>query len=475
MLFNTPQFVMWIIIISILFYISPKHFRCIFLCAINFVYAWFLGGKSTLLILLTVTIVTYLTGLLMEKVQWKKTLLFLFCVIVLSILFYGKYINFVFSTITRITNYELKPVSVVAMIGVSYYVFSAISYVVDIMKNKDEADRNIIHVTLWLTFFGKLIAGPIERHCDFKKQIIKMNTVSFEGERIKRGFLIVAGGYFQKIIIADRLGILVDHVWSNITDYEGLTLFIIMILYSMQIYMDFAGYSNIAIGVAHIFGIHLTKNFDCPYFSISVTEFWRKWHISLSSWLKEYIYIPLGGNRKGNARQYLNLMLTFLISGLWHGAAWTYIVWGGLHGLFQIVEKIFQRKTRNVCKSKTANCILTFLLVSVAWVFFRAPSVRDATIFFGRMLKSFNPWILSDGTLTSMGLDILDWGVLLVAIVIAGFVDALRVKGVSIYDKLQTQNIVVRWMVYYVIIIGLLVFGIYGATYDSASFIYFQY
>ena len=248
-------------------------------------------------------------------------------------------------------------------------------------------------------------------------------------------------------------------------------MFVVMILYSLQIYFDFCGYSLIAYGVALTMNIRIASNFNHPYFADSVSDFWRRWHISLSSWLKDYLYIPLGGNRRGKLRQKVNIMITFLISGIWHGAGLNYLVWGGLHGLFQIIERAlgFRNKV-----SKSINVIITFLLVSFAWIFFRADSIKTALVFVKRMF-CWNPWVITDGTIFNLGLDIYDQRVLIVALIIAFAVEFAQYKNISIYNQLQKHNIVIRWFVYYAIIAAIVVFGKYGVTFDANNFIYFKY
>lgn len=475
MLFNTPQFIFFFILVVIFYYAIPGRSKKIYMCIINFLYAFLIGGMQTVVPLAVFSVFIYISAIIIGKIKYKKIYIFFFCFIAIGIIFYGKYLNFIFESFSLIIHKEYVPVSVIGMVGVSYYIFSGISYIIDIYKGKDSPDRNLLDVIIWISLFSKIVAGPIERHCDFRTQILHLGKVSFDLERIKRGLLIVAFGYFQKIVIADRILIFVDTAYSNLSSYEGLTLLIVMLLYSLQIYMDFAGYSNIALGSAYVLGIKLTQNFRHPYFSDSITEFWRKWHISLSSWLRDYIYIPLGGNRKGKVRQYLNLLITFTVSGLWHGAAWHYIIWGMLHGILQIIEKIVNPRIEKLQLRRGSKIIITCLLVSVLWIFFRAPSLERALIFIERMCGSFNPWILSDGTLIEMGLDVLDWIVLGIALVIELLIEFRQINGISIYYELQNRPIIFRWVFYYLVIIILLVFGVYGTSYDANNFIYFQY
>ena len=471
MLFNTPQFVITLFIFIVVWYILPKACRKPALLLVNLLFVYLLGGVSTVITLITVTVLTYFCGLMLDNCRQKKIVMGIFIALLVMLLFYGKYTNYILGLINGHLGENGITITVLTLIGVSYYVFSAISYIVDIYNGKDEADKNLLDVALWLMFFTKIIAGPIERHNTFKIQLNRLKDSKFDFENVKRGLMICALGYFYKIIIADRVGIFVDAVYGNLEAYAGITLFITMILYSLQIYFDFAGYSMIAQGVSYAINLRIVKNFDHPYFSSSIAEFWRRWQISLSSWLKDYVYIPLGGNRKGKIRQYVNLMITFLVSGAWHGAGFSYLIWGGLHGIYQIVEKkicIRERISRNW------NIVITFMLVSFAWIFFRANSAMTALRFIRQMFQ-WNPWVLTDGTLTSLGLDILDWSVLLIALVASFIVELIQLKGISLYETLMNKNLVARWLVYYAIFVILLIFGIYGATYDASNFIYFQY
>ena len=360
------------------------------------------------------------------------------------------------------------------MVGVSYYTLSSMSYLIDIARGRHPCERNAIDLAFWLSFFPKFIAGPIERYASFKGQIGRIRQESFQLENVKRGLLIAAYGYFQKMVIADRLGIVVDHVYGTLGAFEGITLFAAMICYSLQIYFDFAGYSAISLGISHALGIKICKNFNSPYFSISVTEFWRRWHISLSSWLRDYVYIPLGGNRKGAFRKKVNIAVTFLVSGIWHGAGWHYVVWGGLHALFQICEQTIPVKFQERFGRGFRRAV-TFLLVSFAWIFFRAPSLKDACAFAWKMAGRFNPWCITDGTFLGLGLDGWDWFVAIAAILVAGLIEKEQQQNKGLYERLQKRNIIFRWAAYYLIIVFLIVFGVYGANFDMSNFIYFKY
>lgn len=290
-------------------------------------------------------------------------------------------------------------------------------------------------------------------------------------------------GFFQKVFIADRLCILVNTVYNSPYDYAGCQIIIATLFFAFQIYCDFSAYSDIAIGCARVLGFNLTKNFRQPYFSKSIKEFWRRWHITLGSWFKDYLYIPLGGNRKGTFRTYVNIMIVFLSSGLWHGASITFVIWGALHGFYQVfadivkpikekIHKIFNINTE-VFSYKFFQILITFILVNFAWIFFRANSFYDAKIIV-RNLFVFNPWILTDGSLYNLGLESKEFFAAIIGIIVLVFVDTLQTKY-NLIDKLSEQNMLFRWSVYIITIVIILIFGIYGPGYNDAQFIYFQF
>ena len=274
----------------------------------------------------------------------KKFFVALSFILNLSLLFFFKYFDFTVENINFVLarcNLEIitPPFDFLLPVGISFYIFQALSYTMDVYRKEIYVERNFLKYALFVSFFPQLVAGPIERSKNLLKQISTDNVFSYENFR--RGLLIMLWGYFQKIVIADRIGILVDTVYGNVGKYAGGYYLLASVLFAVQIYCDFSGYSLIAAGAARVMGFQLMENFNCPYFAKSVAEFWRRWHISLTSWFRDYLYIPLGGNQKGTVRKYLNVMIVFLVSGLWHGAQWTYVVWGGLNGLFQVAGNIF--------------------------------------------------------------------------------------------------------------------------------------
>ena len=292
-------------------------------------------------------------------------------------------------------------------------------------------------------------------------------------------------GYFMKMVVADRIAIFVDTVYSDLNTYIGYYVLIASILFAFQIYCDFAGYSTIAMGAAKIMGFTLMENFNAPYLSSTVSEFWRRWHISLSTWFRDYLYIPLGGNRKGIFRKYLNIVIVFLVSGLWHGANWTYVIWGGLNGIFQIIGNLLKPirdklqdifgLDRDTFSHKLLKVIVTFLLVDFAWIFFRASTISDAITAVKSIFTANNPWIFFDDSLYELGLNRKNFNVMLVSIAILMAADWFKWKGISLLNIIKKQEWWFRWLFYIVAVNAVLLFGIWGSNYSQSGFIYFQF
>lgn len=330
--------------------------------------------------ILLLTAVTYFSAL------WnnKKGVLAAGIVIAIAQLAVFKYFNFFVGSFTTLLGNSYTTLNIIVPLGVSFYTFSAISYMVDVYRGKYEAEKDFINVALFMSFFPKLTSGPIVRADKFLTQLKDKPCVDWE--RFKAGIQIVVAGFFKKMVLADHLNIFVNDVFHAPVAFTGATVFLATIAYSLQIYFDFSGYSDIAIGLSKMMGFDFDKNFNLPYLSLNPTEFWKRWHISLSSWLQEYLYYPLGGNRKGKVRTYINLFLTMLIGGLWHGANWTFIIWGGINGLALVVHKLFMnwkvkkfgRKDAGGTVWEIISGILTFLFANFCWIFFRADSLANA-------------------------------------------------------------------------------------------------
>lgn len=344
MLFNSYAFIFFFPIVIFIYGIVPKRARYIWLLISSYFFYMNWNPKYAVLIALS-TIITYFSGIFLEyskmmqdeirSVSYQKIIVFFCFLSNLGILVFFKYFYFLLDSLNMvITGLGGKEIislwDIILPVGISFYTFQALGYIVDVYRDNLKAERNFLRYALFVIFFPQLVAGPIERSTSLLKQINSIEDIQvWNYDRMASGAMYMLWGFFQKMVIADRVAILVDTVYSNIRIYQSYELLVAAIGFSIQIYCDFASYSNIAIGTARIMGIELMENFNTPYFSTSIQEFWRRWHISLSTWFKDYLYIPLGGNRGSKWKRYRNIMITFLMSGLWHGANWTYVFWGG--------------------------------------------------------------------------------------------------------------------------------------------------
>lgn len=489
MLFNSLGFMLYFPIVVLVYYILPQKAKNYWLLAASYYFYMCWNAKYVLLLLLS-TVVTYSCALLIEhlNLKWKHLLVFSGVIINLGILALFKYANFFLESVAlvleklHIAAFHVS-FDVLLPVGISFYIFQALGYLIDVSRGTVETEKNFFRYALYVSFFPQLVAGPIERSKNLLPQFKEVHKA--DEERIKEGLLLMLWGYFQKLVIADRISTVVDTVYFDHWTYGGFYAIVATVFFAFQIYCDFAGYSNIAIGAANVMGFRLMENFNCPYLSGSVGEFWRRWHISLSSWFKDYVYIPLGGNRKGKQRKYLNIMIVFLLSGLWHGANWTYVIWGGLNGLYQVVGNACKpfRNTVNRLLHNNENSIghklfqilTTFILVDVAWVFFRASTIMRGLGIIRTMLMARNPWVLWDGSLYNLGLDQKNFTMAIIAIIILIVVDIAKYKGICIRKAILRQEWWIRWTCIIVSVMFVLIFGVWGSSYSAKSFIYFQF
>jgi D-alanyl-lipoteichoic acid acyltransferase DltB (MBOAT superfamily) len=428
------------------------------------------------------TLVDYSVARFLGKTthKLKRKILLIFSLSAnLGLLFAFKYFNFVSVSISESLRFFSIPFSplmlkVMLPVGISFYTFQTIGYTIDVYRRKIKPAKHLGIFAVYVAFFPQLVAGPIERAGNLLPQFFKKHK--FEYQQAVDGLKLILWGFFLKIVIADRLGILVDQVFNNVMNYNGFPLMLATMFFSFQIYCDFAGYSFIAIGAAQMMGFRLMDNFRRPYFSKSVSEFWKRWHISLSSWFKDYLYIPLGGNRVKVKRWYFNLMIVFLISGLWHGANWTFLAWGGLHG-FYILFAIITKNTRNKLAEKFKlikfpkihklfKIFITFILINLAWIVFRSNSIKDAFYIFTHLLSNF--------TFNLSGINLgLTWDGLIIAFASIFFMEFVHLiqerKGMRHF--LSQRSLIVRWTIYLIILLAILLFGVF----ESRAFIYFQF
>lgn len=494
MLFNSFEFLVFFPIVVLLYFIVPKKTRYIWLLASSYYFYMCWNAKYALLIAIS-TIITWVSGLLLSKFKSKgakRATVAASFVSNLAILFFFKYFDFVLDNLNRILNYagvELisNPFDILLPVGISFYTFQALSYTVDVYRGDVEAEKNPLRYALFVSFFPQLVAGPIERSKNLLTQLKNVDKIKvWNYDRIVSGLILMIWGLFQKMVIADRLSILVDNIFYKSAIYGTIELVLGAIAFALQIYCDFGGYSTIAIGAAKVMGFELMENFNTPYFATSIQDFWRRWHISLSSWFRDYLYIPLGGSRCSRIRKYFNLMVTFLVSGLWHGAAWRYIVWGGLHGLYQILGDIFKpvrekivnvlRVDKEAFSYKLGQILITFSLTTFAWIFFRAGSLKMALQYIERMFTKWNPWVIFDQSLLNLGLEGMELNILILALVGLLLVDLIRYRQkITVSTFLMKQNMWFRWIVLIGMILAILVFGVYGVDFDSTQFIYFDF
>lgn len=364
--------------------------------------------------------------------------------------------------------------------NLSFYTFQALSYSIDVYREKIRPEKNVFKYALFVSFFPQLVAGPIERSDHLLPQFDERHY--FDPIRVKHGLELMLWGFFEKLVIADRVAIFVDQIYNHYEGYAFWEILLASMGFAIQIYCDFGGYSHIAIGAAQVLGFKLCDNFEQPYLAISIKDFWRRWHISLSTWFRDYLYIPLGGNRKGKLRYYANLMITFVVSGFWHGASWNYVIWGGIHGIYLILADItnpLKEKVLAILKVNRKNesyhlarIVITFLLTVFAWIFFRASSGYEAIMIIKQMFSSYNPWVLFDMSLYECGLSRRNVIILLLAILLLIVVDFFHEKRMRLRKWIDKQNFVARLMLYYMAVMIVLLFGIYGPAFDAGKFIY---
>jgi alginate O-acetyltransferase complex protein AlgI len=393
MSFNSIEFLVYFTIVVVIHFSLPTRYRWIWLLIAS--YYFYACVKPVYgLLLITCTLINYVAGILIarsEQRMARKVYLVFGITGSLVLLIFAKYFNFLNDALRTTFNlgnvpYNMPDFPLLLPLGISFYTLQSLSYTIDVYRKDRPVERHFGIFALYVSFFPLLLSGPIERSTRLLPQFCKATV--FDYDRITSGLRLMLWGFFQKVVIADRLAVVVNQVYNNPSDYQGIPLLIATVFFTFQVYCDFAGYSHIAIGAARVMGYEVMSNFAGPYFSKSMPEFWRRWHIALSSWFRDYVYIPLGGNRRGKAKQYLNLFTVFIVSGLWHGANWTYILWGVLHGFymlcslwlakFRLVASDRLRLTRYPVAMKFTSVIFTFTLVSFAWIFFRANTLADA-------------------------------------------------------------------------------------------------
>lgn len=488
MSFISFQYLLFFPVVMLLYYLLPKKVKFGWLTIASYVCLMW-GDPKYGIWVLAATVISYFAAILMEKnPQQKKLYGILSGVLCLGMLLYFKYWNFGIRQINSGLIILGKDIvipekNIFQPLGISFYALQVTGYIIDVYREKISAEHNFLKYALFVSFFPKFSSGPIERAGHFLTQLNEPKQPSYDDFR--NGFLMTLWGFFVKLMIADRISMFVNTVYADCNKYPGYYLLVGAILYSIQIYADFSGYSSIAIGCARMLGFNLCDNFIAPYITTSPAQFWRKWHISLTSWFRDYLYIPLGGNRKGKLRKIINQMIVFLVSGLWHGADFSFIIWGGLNGAFLVAEDItrsfrtklvsFLHLHRESIAHKILCGVFSFLLITVAWIFFRADDYHHALLIIKRMLLFNNPWIFFDGSLYRCGLDQKDFSILIASLLIMLFTDYFNSKGIILREVILKQDYWCRCLIIVFTVLVIAVFGIWGLEYDAASFIYVNF
>jgi D-alanyl-lipoteichoic acid acyltransferase DltB (MBOAT superfamily) len=479
MLFNSFDFAIFLPIVFTLYWLSRKSVKLqnlVIVISSYVFYGWW-DWRYLFLFILSIT-TAYITGRWMDTVEDRRQRLWILlsCIILnFGILGYYKYANFFVANFVDVVRFfgmslSVDRLNVILPVGISFYTFQAMGYTIDVYRRDLKAAHNYIEFSAFISFFPQLVAGPIERAANLLPQF--KTARHFNGEEASDGMRQILWGLFKKVVVADNAAVVVNAVFANVGAQSGSTLALGIVLFAFQIYGDFSGYSDMAVGVGKLFGITLMKNFATPYFSRDIAEFWRRWHISLSTWFRDYVYIPMGGNRKGYARTVVNTMVLFLVSGLWHGANWTFVAWGAANALL-FLPLVLRRQNRKhldiVAKGKLlpnvrelGEMLLTFTLSTLAWVFFRAVSIQQALQYFKGLFS------LSFFQLPSLTLDL---GVAIFAITVLVVVEWLGREGSYALERVgHVQSRPVRWAIYYAVLSLVIAFGV-----SSQAFVYFQF
>jgi alginate O-acetyltransferase complex protein AlgI len=512
MLFNSVAFLIFFPVVTTVYFLLPHRFRWMLLLTASCYFYMAFIPKYILILAVTIT-VDYFAGLGLEKFEGRKKRWILMASILTNIgmLAFFKYFNFANENLASLAkfigwNYPIHNLAIILPIGLSFHTFQSLSYTIEVYRGHQKAERHFGYLALYVMYYPQLVAGPIERPQNILHQL--HTEQHFEYQRVADGLKRMAWGMFKKIVVADRMVLFVNPVYSDPTGYNGPALVFATLAFAIQIYCDFSGYSDIALGAAQVMGVELMKNFDHPYFARSISEFWRRWHISLSTWFRDYVYIPLGGKRVPKPRWAFNLFVTFLISGLWHGANWTYIIWGALHGLYLVFFaftepfwshlSVLTRLERLPGLKIVISTLTTFLLVTFAWIFFRASSLTEALYIVSHLGSGWysylaQSWhVLQEGfqntaslgaysmvnaiftiltPLTEESRTVIALSVLALMILIV--IEVLQYRG-NLLEQLHQKPVYLRRIVYAALIAVILILGTSYASVQQA-FIYFQF
>lgn len=467
---------------ALVYRLLPKDFRRYWLLLMNLVF--YLSANPLYAVTLALSILTtyragILAGACADDPKRKRRIYSLTLVVNIGVIVICKYLNFLLETGAWLSGREFTPLQILAPAGIMFYILEACGYVIDCGRRKVTPERDLVAYAVFVSFFPTILSGPIERAGNMLTQIKRADDPVRDD--VFQGILILLWGYFLKLCLADRIALYVNEIYCSPEMYSGFRVMLAVLLYMTQLYCDFYGYSSIAQGSARIMGFRIMENFISPLLSESVSEFWRRWHISLSTWFRDYLYIPLGGNRKGPVRKYINLMIVFAVSGLWHGASITFLVWGLVHGLMMVVGEILtpmRRKVNAALGFNTASfthrlmkTAVTYFAVSLAFVFFRADDLHHAWRILTHMWE-FQPWILLEENIFEAAFDLNNTKFMILCLVLLVLTDALRKKGFRIRRRIAVQNLPVRWAVFIIAAIVISICGVWGPGYNAASFIY---
>ena len=493
MLFNSFTFMLFFPLAVLSYYIVPKKVQNIWLLILNYYFYMRWNAKYGLL-LLGCTLITYFAGIAIESTKGdsnekkSKKCLIIAIVGIAAVLCVYKYTNFVVNNMNIFfglfkIDKSIQAVDVVLPVGISFFSLQAIGYLVDVYRGGQKAEYNFIRYALFISFFPQILSGPIERGEHMLHQF--ETPRKFDYEKARHGVLLMIFGYFLKLVIADRAAFIVNNVYGNYWGYTGAAIVLATVIYALQIYCDFYGYSTIALGTAKALGIDLIDNFNCPYFSQSTQEFWRRWHISLSTWLRDYIYFPLGGSRCSKKRSYINLIITFLVSGLWHGSKWTFIAWGLINGLYQAIGKSTRDKRKAIATKLSINTdtpaykvfrmIITFILMDFTWLVFRIDRLSDLPHILKHTITNFDLLSICAERIYNYGLDVKDFQILLFGTLVLLFADICKYRGIKISEWICKQNWLFRVGSIVLPVLFIALVGIWGNAYNASSFIYFKF
>ena len=465
-------FLIWIIGSVILYYAVPAAFKWIVLLLVSYGY-YIYGGGKTVLFLIFSTLITWIAGILIERSQnHKKSILFISLILNFGMLAFIKYLGFVVGTVNTVFHTNMRGMELLMPLGISFFTFQSSGYVIDVYRGKYISEKNPFKYALFVSFFPQIMQGPIGRYDKLSDQLYNSNK--FNMDSIINGSERILWGIFKKMIIADWAAVFADAIFNDPEKYKLVLIGII--IYALQLYADFSGAIDIVIGTAELFGINLGENFRQPFFAKNPSDFWRRWHISLSSWFRDYLYIPLGGNRKGTLRKYLNTIITMAVSGIWHGAGWTYLVWGILHGIYQVIGSVVHSINVKKQESRLRNIlgvIATFCMTTFAWLFYRANSMTDA-VYMLRNIFLLNPSDLLSIPAGRDGLSFTPYALCIIAIgaVILLITDILKEKGMDLRGELNALPLPVTIIIFTIILVSI---GMFGCTAAQRGFIYAQF